>query len=233
MHPRNRKAHLKEIQIITGKVLVMVWFLISLVGILLLLPLHFLSVEHTRLDARYGMKKGKKIGSALGMVSGWGYFIFLFGIWLSPQPQFALPFIDIPILIVENTFVFSTADIIFGGMFIALGVWLGIGGVRDLGLQASETHRAEKVVIGGLYSKVRHPQYLGAILSHVGMSLLLSQLYSLLVTPIIIARDYVVCKKEEKELVREFGSEYIAYFENVPMFIPRRQRGNGSEAVRE
>jgi protein-S-isoprenylcysteine O-methyltransferase Ste14 len=89
-----------------------------------------------------------------------------------------------------------------------------------MGLKAAETHRAEKLVSSGVYSRVRHPQYLGAILSHIGASFLLSGYYSLLVSPFVLAINYILCWKEEQEMIREFGEEYLKYRETVPMLIP-------------
>ncbi|MFX0174208.1 MAG: hypothetical protein ACFE9L_20195 [Candidatus Hodarchaeota archaeon] len=52
----------------------------SLLGELIIFPIYFLSLEHTKLQKKYGIEKGKIIGDILGMISGWGYFLFLFGI---------------------------------------------------------------------------------------------------------------------------------------------------------
>ena len=113
--------------------------------------------------------------------------------------------------------------LIVGLIVIIPGAWLGIKGVSDIGLEASETHRPEKIITTGLYSQMRHPQYTGAILSHIGMTFLFSVFYSLLVTPLVIIINYILCWKEEKELVREFGDEYESYQKSVSMFIPRRK----------
>ncbi|MFW9907436.1 MAG: methyltransferase family protein [Candidatus Thorarchaeota archaeon] len=197
-------------------------FIVSLTGALILVPFHFWSVEHRRLDARFGSEKGQKIGKVLGIVSGWGYFLFLFGIWLSPQAIFVVPLLDdIPVLTLESSISVSLGDLILGTPFLFLGIWFGIKGVRDLGLEVSETHRAKSVVTTGIYSKVRHPQYLGAIFSHIGISLLLSAFYSLLVTPVLILRDFIVSRKEEQQMELEFGEEYAMYKREVPMLIPR------------
>jgi len=73
----------------------------------------------------------------------------------------------------------------------------------------------------GIYSRVRHPQYFGWILAHVGISILLSALYSMLFSPVLIILVYLVSKKEENELIKEFGEEYEDYKRQVPMLIPR------------
>ena len=71
--------------------------------------------------------------------------------------------------------------------FFVVGAWFGVAGVIGTSLKVAETHRAETVVSTGVYSIVRHPQYLGGILAYIGFSFLLSDLYSLAVTPLTIA----------------------------------------------
>jgi protein-S-isoprenylcysteine O-methyltransferase Ste14 len=200
------------------------WFLASLLGIIILLPVHFFSVEHSKLDSKYGEEKGRKIGNLLGIISGWGYFLFLFGIWLSPQERFDFLVEGLNLIDIGGVLSISVLDLVLGIFLIIPGMYFGIKGVTDLGLRVSETHRPEQLVTSGIYQKMRHPQYLGAFLSHLGISLLLSAFYSLLVTPIILVRDFMVCRKEEKELLREFGEDYVRYMDLVPMIIPKSSR---------
>jgi methanethiol S-methyltransferase len=104
--------------------------------------------------------------------------------------------------------------------FFVVGAWLGIKGVAETTLKVAETHRPDKVVKTGVYSIVRHPQYLGGLLAHIGISFLLSALYSLLAT-LIVALIYFISRKEEDELASEFGEEYVGYKKKVPMLLPR------------
>ena len=85
----------------------------------------------------------------------------------------------------------------------------------------AETHRTDKIVTTGVYSIVRHPQHLGALLAHVGISFLFSAWYSLLFTPLMVALIYLISRKEEEELIREFGKEYEDYKKKAPMLLPR------------
>ena len=209
------------------------WFFVFAVSILLVVPLHFWSVEHRRLEERFGLEKGKRIGSILGVASGWGYFAFLFGRWLAPQDRFSIPIFEETILVLPLADLFVLAipivHLVLAIIFIIPGAWFGIKGVKDLGLEASEKHRSEAVITDGSYSIVRHPQYLGAILAHVGISFLLSALWSLIFTPLLIIRDYIICKKEELEMEREFGSEYGEYRKQVPMLFPRFRKSDISQ----
>ena len=109
--------------------------------------------------------------------------------------------------------------LIFIPLFV-VGAWFGIKGVIQTTLKVAETHRPKKVVIRGVYSIVRHPQYLGGILAHIGFSFLFSALSSLFATPLVIVLIYIISGKEEKELTKEFGSEYRDYQKKVPMLLP-------------
>ena len=199
-----------------------IWFYASLFGFVGIVLPYFLSLEHLKLDEKYGKQKGKKLGEIFGVISGWGFFLFWFGIWLSPQERFIIPFfqnfsIQIPLL---NLTVYLINLLIFIPFFV-VGAWFGVAGVIGTSLKVAETHRAETVVSTGVYSIVRHPQYLGGILAHIGFSFLLSGLYSLVVTPLAIAIIYIISWKEENELTKEFGQKYVEYRSKVPMLIPK------------
>jgi protein-S-isoprenylcysteine O-methyltransferase Ste14 len=185
------------------------WFLLSVIGIIAVVPIHFVSVNHIWLKEKYGQERGTRVGAILGMISGWGIFLFLFGLWFSPQPQFIVPIIpDIQLIIPIFgllTLQIPVLHLLLFVVFVVPGAWLGIRGVADIGLEASETHKSTQIITTGIYSRIRHPQYLGAMLSHIGITFLISGFYSLLVTPLVIAINWLLCWKEEKELVRELG----------------------------
>jgi protein-S-isoprenylcysteine O-methyltransferase Ste14 len=197
-------------------------FFVSIFGAIIILPVYFLSVEHLKLQERFGKEKGIRIGDILGLISGWGFFIFWIGIWISPQPKIPVPIFknltfEIPFVNSSINFLFLIPSIIF----ILFGAWFGISGVEKTSLKVAEMHRSEKIVTTGVYSIVRHPQYLGGLLAHVGVSLFLSALGSLIVTPVMLSLIFLISRKEEKELIREFGEAYNVYKKKVPMLIPK------------
>jgi protein-S-isoprenylcysteine O-methyltransferase Ste14 len=53
------------------------------------------------------------------------------------------------------------------------------------------------------------------------MTFIFSAWYSLLSTPLVIVLIYLISRKEEEELIREFGREYEDYKKRVPMLIPK------------
>ena len=201
-----------------------IWFFISLFGFIATLPLYLLSLEHLKLEEKFG-EKAERIGDIFGVISGWGFFFFWFGIWFSPQTRFVIPifqevFIRLPVLDIT----IPLFHLVVFAPFFAVGAWFGIKGVTETTLKVAETHRPVRIVTTGVYSIVRHPQYLAGLLAHVGFSFLLSGLYCLLSTPLIVTLLYLISRKEETELTKEFGKEYLDYKEKTPMLIPKLSR---------
>jgi protein-S-isoprenylcysteine O-methyltransferase Ste14 len=197
-------------------------FVICVLGFIVVLLPYFLSLEHLKFEEKYGKQKAKRIGELFGIISGWGFFLLWFGIWLSPQYRFIIPFfqdssLQIPLL----NFKIYLVNLLISIPFFIVAAWFGIKGVIDTSLKVAETHRAEKVVTTGVYSIIRHPQYFGGILAHIGFSFLMSGLYSLLITPLVITVVYIISWKEEQELLKEFGQDYEEYKAKVSMFIPK------------
>lgn len=180
-----------------------------------------MSLEHQKLDKKYGKRKGEKIGVIYGIVSGWGFFLFWFGIWFSPQSRFIIPiFQEISIHLPVLNMTIPVLQLAVFTPFFAAGAWFGIKGVIETTLKVAETHRPARIVRTGVYSIVRHPQYFGGLLAHIGFSFLLSGLYSLISTPLIATLVYLISRKEESELTKEFGQEYLDYKKKTPMLLP-------------
>ncbi|MFW6110907.1 MAG: methyltransferase family protein [Thermoproteota archaeon] len=197
-----------------------VWFLISVLGLIVAFFLHFKSVEHLKLQDKYGKLRGEKRGKVYGTISGTLESIFLVGVWISPQGRFVIPFFS-ELTVSFLKFSVPTVHLIILFPLVGVGTWLGLAGVRQTGMEVAESHCTPKSLeTNGVYSLVRHPQYLGWILAHVGLTFFFSAGYSLMFTPVLVVLIYLVSKKEEEELIREFGNKYRKYQRRVPMFIP-------------
>lgn len=200
-----------------------VWFFVCVIGFLLMIPLHFWSVEHQKLERKFG-KKGVKIGEILGLFSGWMELMFLLGFWISPQPRFII-FPSSSISIPFTNFSIPILHLVVALPFFLVGAGIAIWGLKvmsaEIGFWAIDAHsKPSKIVTSGPYSIIRHPQYLGADLAHVGGSILFSALYALVFTPVYVLCNYLISRKEEKELARELGEEYKEYQKSTPMFLP-------------
>lgn len=103
----------------------------------------------------------------------------------------------------------------YGLLFVGLGLF--IQGWREL-------HRArqeKRLATGGLYALVRHPQYTGLLLGLFGEGVIhWPTVFSITVYPLIVLAYVVLARREEKQVLEEFGDEYLIYQQKVPRFIP-------------
>ncbi len=77
------------------------------------------------------------------------------------------------------------------------------------------------MVTTGIYSKVRHPGYLGVILMYLGASLWFESLVPILIALLFSGLHVLTALKEEEYLLRKFGDDYRRYMERVRWrFIP-------------
>ncbi len=79
---------------------------------------------------------------------------------------------------------------------------------------------AKKVTRTGIYTKVRHPMYLGLILFYIGVVLLTSSLLVSVYSLVAILMIILQAVNEEKYLIKRFGREYLNYQKQVPMLLP-------------
>jgi protein-S-isoprenylcysteine O-methyltransferase Ste14 len=72
----------------------------------------------------------------------------------------------------------------------------------------------------GVYRYIRHPQYAGLLLLSFGMLAEWATLPMLILFPVIIGMYVRLAKREEKDMLKEFGSQYEEYIKTTKMFIP-------------
>lgn len=77
-----------------------------------------------------------------------------------------------------------------------------------------------RVIKTGVYRYIRHPQYTGVLLISLGIILNWATLTSLLTFPIVVYMYIRLARKEEKNMIEEFGEEYIMYKNKTKKFIP-------------
>jgi protein-S-isoprenylcysteine O-methyltransferase Ste14 len=91
-----------------------------------------------------------------------------------------------------------------------------------------EIHESKgNLVTTGIYSHIRHPQYLGFLLMTFGMNLEWTTLFTFTLWPVIVVVYYRLAKMEEKEAEEVFGEEYRKYQQEVPMLLPRLRKKGG------
>ena len=81
----------------------------------------------------------------------------------------------------------------------------------------------QKLVIVGVYRYMRNPMITGVLFGLLGESIIFSNYAMFLWTLIFFVGNHIYfIKSEEPGLLKQFGDEYVEYFENVPRWLPRR-----------
>ncbi len=89
--------------------------------------------------------------------------------------------------------------------------------------ELDEDGRGGKLLTEGVYSRIRHPRYVSAMLGVAGAALFANYLWIYLLVPLVGLGLAGIVSLEERELARRFGEEYERYRARVPMFFPRRR----------
>lgn len=98
-----------------------------------------------------------------------------------------------------------------------LGVLLIVAGWREV----YRAHKKERLAMGGIYAFMRHPQYTGIFVVLFGEGVVhWPTIFSLIAIPIIVIAYVFLSRKEERQMIVEFGDEYLEYQRRVPMFFP-------------
>ncbi len=84
-----------------------------------------------------------------------------------------------------------------------------------------ETIKEAKLIDTGVFSKVRHPMYLGTLLFCLGFFLLSLSLASLVIWISLFVFYDRMATYEEEDLIRVIGDEYVKYQKRVPKWLPR------------
>ncbi len=106
---------------------------------------------------------------------------------------------------------------IIGYALLFIGIGIFIEGWREL----YRAHKKKELATTGLYSLVRHPQYTGLFIGLFGEGVVhWPTIFSVALFPVIVIVYVLLAYREEKNMLKEFGAEYIAYKERTPMFWP-------------
>lgn len=87
-------------------------------------------------------------------------------------------------------------------------------------LFGAELYKEHKLVTHGPFAIVRHPLYVGVILTAIGALLIFRTWGMVIFSPmsfVVIGR----AKQEEKLLEQEFGEEWKDYVSKVPKWVPK------------
>ena len=127
----------------------------------------------------------------------------------------------------------SFVALALGGLLLYAGLGLVMWGRLALGEQyfvstsmAAQLFADHRLATHGPYALVRHPMYLGFILTGVG-GLLLYLTWTFVFVSLSFLGLVTRARREEQVLEAEFGDAYRDYRQQVPGWIPRLWKQNG------
>jgi protein-S-isoprenylcysteine O-methyltransferase Ste14 len=84
------------------------------------------------------------------------------------------------------------------------------------------------VLRAGIYAHIRHPRYLSYMLALAAWALLTGAAGIFLLAIVNVLLYQMVVPLDERELLEHYGSQYLAYMQAVPRFVPcwRRKAEN-------
>lgn len=113
--------------------------------------------------------------------------------------------------------VLGAALAVLGVLLMALGMAEFRSARRIIGLEVSG------LIMSGIYSRSRNPQFLGWYLAVFGVALAGLSGYALLVALLtIVFGHYYIVRLEEPFLEKVFGEEYIEYKRRIPRYFKLR-----------
>lgn len=104
--------------------------------------------------------------------------------------------------------------LIFGGFILLSSAWKVL----------YEAQRSHALATSGPYAYVRHPQYVGFMLIMLGFLAQWPTLLTLVMFPVLLYMYVRLARREEREVLAEFGEAYRRYAAGTPAFLPRLGR---------
>jgi len=129
--------------------------------------------------------------------------------WLTSffLPHMILP----PTLFLKIVRILGSAFFIIGALsFIVCALQVYLGKIFKWGIASK-----------GLYSYIRHPQYLSLGIWGIGMSILWPRFIVLASLSLMFILYYFLAKDEEGRMMRKYGKSYEQYMNSAGMFFPR------------
>src|SRR2546430_15113252 len=113
-----------------------------------------------------------------------------------------------------------------GSPIVIAGLLLIYKGWKEIVFQ-----RGDVLVTDGIYTVVRHPQYLGFMLVTLGQFVVWPTIATAILWPLLAVLYYRQAKREEAILFEKFGDRFREYASKTPMFFPKIPLRRGPKPV--
>ncbi len=146
---------------------------------------------------------------------------FMAGVWLFRKTLLVLD-------LGTNMFTMILAGIAFGAaVLLKRSVVAQLRFAKLAGMpELSKEEYPGKLLTEGIYSRVRNPRYIEALLWVMAYALFANYLGAYIVVVLSLPMIYLVVRLEERELRERFGTAYEEYCRQVPRFFPKPRPRN-------
>ena len=144
----------------------------------------------------------------------WGAVLFRNRSWLP------VPFLLVALLVPAQP---TMRHWIVAVVLIVIGEWIRLAGVAAAGTVTRRRSReVQRLVNYGIFGWMRNPLYVGNFLIWMGFVIASGVLWFLPIAILIFAVEYtLIVAYEEGVLESIFGTEYLAYKQRTPRWLPR------------
>ncbi len=111
----------------------------------------------------------------------------------------------------------AVVEMMIGYTLVGLGIALLMTGWPEV----YHARRRGELATGGVYTLVRHPQYLGILTALFGQILHWPTILTVALYPVIVWAYVRLARHEERALLARFGDAYRDYRRRVSMLVPR------------
>jgi protein-S-isoprenylcysteine O-methyltransferase Ste14 len=148
----------------------------------------------------------------------------MWGAYLARGPLLAVRFG------VRTPLVVAAAAVFGAGSYVRRQVHRQLRASVVLGLPEISPRDGGRLIVEGIYSRMRHPRYVGVGLGVAAMALFANYLATYVLLLAYVPTIYAIVLLEERELEARFGDAYREYCKKVPRFLPRLRRAARREA---
>lgn len=150
------------------------------------------------------------------------------GVFVPPPLLYGIPILVAMMLHSRRPWLISDGDsmaVTLGGfVVVATGIAIGLAGVYSFRKADTTILPAGRpttaIVESGPYRFTRNPMYVAMSLAYTGLSLLLNNVWALLLLPVVlVVVDLWVIRREERYLAAKFGAPYRDYCARVRRWL--------------
>lgn len=165
-------------------------------------------------------RKHMRAAFPVAVLTAWGsvdFFLYRFRLELFRQEGISWLALLGLALIGVDVFTFAKSEAVLGGRRI---------------VGHSELEGSRELIARGLYTRVRHPRYLGMMSGVLGACLIIALLPLWAASVVWLLLALLTIRAEEHELHARLGPAYAAYAERVPALLPFRLQARNRQASR-